>query len=362
MNLDRASRWAIIVIAFVAAGAALRAGASVFAPLTFGLVLGVVLSPFSDFVDKRIGIHRVFSALISIVIAAVMLTSAVLFIEPKITIAVRRAPEIMTELSVLLDGMQDLIRGIDSVSEEVSEAINEDAAAAGASQPEKEQVRVPGAFDALTLAPSLVAQLLIVIGAFFFFLLSRHEIYEWAARRRDGSSDGATRHTLKEAERLVARYFLTITIINGSLGLVVGVVFHALGMPGPYVWGFVAAALNYILYIGPAVFAFSALLGGLLTFDGAAGVLPAILYICINAVEGNFVTPTLVGKNMQVNPLLVFLSLIFWLWLWGPLGGIIAIPILLYGLAMVAGFGVSQTISFGTAGKSRPNRSPGVGS
>ncbi len=361
MTLDKASRWAIIVIAFVAVGAALDAGASVFAPLTFGLVLGVVLSPFSDFVDKRIGIHRVFSALVSIFIAAVLLTSAVLFIEPKVSIAVRRAPEIMRELGILLEGMQDLIRGIDSVSEEVSEAINEDAKAVG-DQAEQEQVRVPGAFDALTLAPTLVAQLLITVGAFFFFLLSRHEIYEWAARRRDGSSDGATRHTLKEAERIVARYFLTITIINCSLGLLVGIAFHAIGMPGPYVWGFVAAALNYILYIGPAVFAVSALLGGLLSFDGAAGVLPAILYICMNGIEGNFVTPTLVGKNMQVNPLLVFLSLIFWLWLWGPLGGIVAIPVLLYGLAIVAGFGVSQTISFGTAGKSRPNRSPGVGS
>jgi predicted PurR-regulated permease PerM len=142
----------------------------------------------------------------------------------------------------------------------------------------------------------------------------------------------------------------------------VGVVFHIMGMPGPYVWGLVAALLNYILYIGPAVFAVSVLLGGLLAFDGAMGVVPAVAYVCINGIEGNFVTPTLVGKNMAVNPLLVFLSLVFWLWLWGPLGGIVAIPILLYILAVVAGFGVSQTISFGMAGKSRPNRSPGVGS
>ena len=217
MRLEIASRWAILVIAFVAAGAALRAGASVFAPLTFGLVLGVVLSPLSDFVD-RVGVHRVFSALLSIVIAAVLITALVLFLEPKVSAAVRRAPEIMAELRLLLDGLQDLIRGIDTVSEEVSEAINEEAAASGGETQEQEPVRVPGAFDALTLAPSLLAQLLIIIGAFFFFLLSRHEIYEWVARRRDGTSEGPTAGTLKEAERTVARYFLTITIINGTLG------------------------------------------------------------------------------------------------------------------------------------------------
>jgi predicted PurR-regulated permease PerM len=133
-------------------------------------------------------------------------------------------------------------------------------------------------------------------------------------------------------------------------------------MPSPLAWGLIAATLNYILYIGPAVFAVSALLGGVLAFDGAMGILPAALYISMNACEGNFITPTLVGKNMQVNPLLIFLSLIFWLWLWGPLGGVVAIPILLYILAIVGGFGMSQTISFGTAGRSRPNRSAGVGS
>lgn len=358
MHLESVSRWAMIVIAFVAVATALRAGDGAFAPLVFGLVLGIVMSPFSDFMD-RIGLHRVFSALLSILIAGGLMTSIVIFIEPQVSRAIQRAPEIMAELALLFDGVQDVIQGLDNVSEEVSQAINEGGETGGA---EPVPVQVPGAFDALTFAPSLIAQVLIVIGAFFFFLISRHEIYEWVARRRDGTSEGQSAATLKAAERLVARYFLTITIINTSLGVVIGIVFYVVGMPAPFAWGLIAASLNYILYIGPAVFAVSALLGGVLAFDGALSVLPAALYVSINACEGNFVTPTLVGKNMQVNPLLIFLSLVFWLWLWGPLGGIVAIPILLYILAIVAGFGMSQTISFGTAGKSRPNRSAGVGS
>jgi predicted PurR-regulated permease PerM len=359
MKLESASRWATIVIAFVAVSAALQVGGSIFAPLTFGLVLGVVLSPLADFVD-RIGLHRVFSALLSILVAGGLITLVVIYIEPAISQAVRRAPEIMSELGLLLGGLQEVIRGLDNMSEEVSQAINENAAP-GAND-NGAPVQVPGAFDALTLAPSIIAQLLIVVGAFFFFLISRHEIYEWVARRRDGSSEGPSAVTLKAAERIVARYFLTITVINATLGLLVGIAFYVIGMPSPLAWGLIAATLNYILYIGPAVFAVSALLGGVLAFDGAMGVLPAALYISMNACEGNFITPTLVGKNMQVNPLLIFLSLIFWLWLWGPLGGVVAIPILLYILAIVGGFGMSQTISFGTAGRSRPNRSAGVGS
>ena len=357
MTLDKASRWAVIVIAFVAVASALRAGSSVAAPLAFGLVLGVVLSPFSDFVD-RIGVHRVFSALLSILVAAVLIVSLVIFAEPKVSYAMRRAPQIMAELSMLLEGLQDVVRGIDDVSEQVSEAINEgepgEAAPVEEEDGEDAALSLPSGSEALSLAPSFAAQMLIAVGAFFFFLLSRHEIYEWVARRRDGTAEGPTARTLKEAERLVARYFLTITVINATLGLLVGIAFHAVGMPGPYVWGFVAAALNYILYIGPAVFAVAALLGGLLAFDGAGGMLPAILYVCINGVEGNFITPTLVGRNMQVNPLLVFLSLVFWLWMWGPLGGVVAIPLLLYLLAIVAGFGVSEPISFGRMARALP--------
>ena len=361
MNIEIVSRWSTVVIGAVALLAALEYGEGIFAPLAFGLTLGVVLSPISDAVD-RIGLPRALGALLSLVVGLLLIATLVFLIEPKITQALRRAPEIMDELRNLVDGLRDLGRGLESVSEEVADAINEESGPGTAPPAEAEApVKVPGLYEALTIAPSLLAQLLIIIGALFFFLLSRHEIYEWVARRRDGLAEGPTAKSLKEAERQVARYFLTISMINAGLGLVVGLALHAIGLPGPYVWGVVVALMNFILYIGPATVAVGLLVAGALTFDGAMTLAPPAIFVCINAVEGQFVTPTLVGRHMHVNPLLVFLSLVLWLWLWGPLGGIVAIPLLLYILAIVSGFGLSQTISFGTAGRSRPKRSAGVG-
>ena len=362
MKFEDLSRWATVVTAAVALGAALTYGQDIFAPLALGLVLGIVMSPMADFAD-RTGLPRTLSALLSLITAFVLIAALVAFLEPKISQALRRAPEIMFELRALIDGVQDLVRGIDNVSEEVSEAINQEAeGAAPAEAPEEQGVQVPGAFEALSLAPVLLAQLLIIVGALFFFLLSRHEIYDWVARRRDGLPGGPTARTLKDAEHQVARYFLTITMINGGLGLLTGLALHAIGMPAPYVWGLFAALMNFILYIGPAIVAASLLVGGALAFDGAMTLAPPAIFVALNSVEGQFVTPTLVGRHMHVNPLLVFLSLIFWLWLWGPIGGIVAIPVLLYILAIVSGFGMSQTISFGTAATSRPKRRAGVGS
>jgi len=69
-------------------------------------------------------------------------------------------------------------------------------------------------------------------------------------------------------------------------------------------------------------------------FDGAMSLAPASAFVILNTIEGQFVTPTLVGKHMAINPLLVFLALIFGIWLWGPIGGIVAIPLLLWGLVL----------------------------
>lgn len=88
--------------------------------------------------------------------------------------------------------------------------------------------------------------------------------------------------------------------------------------------------MNFVLYLGPISFAAMLLLCGLIVFDGAMSFLPALTYMLMNMTEGQFVTPSLIGKQMSVNPLRVFTSLVFWLWLWGPLGGVIAIPMLVW--------------------------------
>ena len=101
-------------------------------------------------------------------------------------------------------------------------------------------------------------------------------------------------------------------------------VMQIVGMPAPPFWGIYAFLMNFILYLGPITVGLTLLVTGLVIFDGAYAVLPAALYFGMNAMEGQFVTPSLVGQQMRVNPLIVFLSLVFWLFLWGPIGAIIA--------------------------------------
>ena len=155
-----------------------------------------------------------------------------------------------------------------------------------------------------------------------------------------------TRDDLDQAERKVAKYFLTITTINGVFGIIVGTVMSLLGVPSPVFWGLLAFLLNFIVYLGPIMLAGTLLITGIVVFDGAYSVLPAAVYMSMNAIEGQFVTPALVGKQMAVSPLLVFLSLTFWLWLWGPIGGIIAIPLMIWTITITEA-ALGQTIKSG---------------
>eukprot|EP00919_Chromeraceae_sp_WS-2016_P001245 GHVR01003147.1.p2 GENE.GHVR01003147.1~~GHVR01003147.1.p2 ORF type:complete len:181 (+),score=29.22 GHVR01003147.1:1-543(+) len=132
-----------------------------------------------------------------------------------------------------------------------------------------------------------------------------------------------------DVERRVSRYLLTITLINGGLGVAIGLYLAALGMPAPYVWGLAAFLLNFLPYIGG--FIGSVLVGAyaIVTFDTVSyAILAPIGYQILTGIEGQLVTPYLVGRRLELNTVAVFLTVVFWGWLWGMAGALVAVPFL----------------------------------
>jgi predicted PurR-regulated permease PerM len=100
-----------------------------------------------------------------------------------------------------------------------------------------------------------------------------------------------------------------------------------IGMPTPILWGALAAILNFVPFVGQAIMVVVLFAVGLGTLNGLGGaLLPVGLYLALNFVEGNFVTPHLLGRTMTINPFLIFFAITYWLWAWGPVGGFIAVP------------------------------------
>lgn len=132
-----------------------------------------------------------------------------------------------------------------------------------------------------------------------------------------------------EIESQVSKYLFTITVINCCLGAAVGLAVGLLGLPNPTMWGVMVAILNFVPYLGAFTGIVCMTLGAVLSFDsfGFALVFPGS-YLLLATLEGNFITPMVMGRSLTLNPVLVLLSLTFWGWMWGIAGVILAVPIL----------------------------------
>ena len=134
---------------------------------------------------------------------------------------------------------------------------------------------------------------------------------------------------LHEIESHVSKYLLTVTLINIGLGAAVGITVGLLGLQNPIMWGVMVAVLNFVPYLGALVGIVCMTIGAVLSYDslGYAMVFPAV-YLFIATIEGNFITPYVMGRSLTLNPVIILLSLTFWGWMWGIAGIILAVPIL----------------------------------
>ena len=132
-----------------------------------------------------------------------------------------------------------------------------------------------------------------------------------------------------QIESQISRYLLTVTVINCLLGVAVGTVVGLLGLSNPVMWGALVAVLNFVPYLGALTGIFCMMLGAVLSFPnfGQALIFPAS-YLVLASLEGNFITPMVMGRSLTLNPVLVLLSITFWGWMWGIVGIILAVPIL----------------------------------
>jgi predicted PurR-regulated permease PerM len=132
-----------------------------------------------------------------------------------------------------------------------------------------------------------------------------------------------------EIQHNISNYLFTVSLINLGLGLVVSGGLYFLRVPNAAMWGMLVAVLNFVPYFGPVAGIILLATVGLLTFDTLwKGLLPPAWYLLLHLLEANFITPILLGRRFTLNPVVIFVSLIFWTWLWGVPGALLSVPIL----------------------------------
>ena len=132
-----------------------------------------------------------------------------------------------------------------------------------------------------------------------------------------------------EVQQNISKYLFSVSAINLGLGFVVSGGLYFMGVPKAFMWGMLVAVLNFVPYFGPVAGIILLATVGLLTFDTLwKGLLPPAWYLLLHLLEANFVTPMLLGRRFTLNPVVIFVFLIFCTWLWGVPGTLLSVPIL----------------------------------
>jgi predicted PurR-regulated permease PerM len=133
----------------------------------------------------------------------------------------------------------------------------------------------------------------------------------------------------QEMRHNISTYMFSVSLINITLGILCAIGFFLLGLPRPGMWGMIVTLLNFVPYFGPIFGIMLVAVVGLLSFDTVSqSLLPAAWYLGLHLLEANFVTPLLLSRRFSLNPVVIFFSLMFGLWIWGVTGALLAVPIL----------------------------------
>ena len=323
--------WAVIGIFLLLAVAGLAYARMFLTPVLLAFLLALVFSPVRRALT-RMGLSTGLAA-VSIVLSlvATLLVVGTLLATPVIG-WIENAPQIGGRLEERVRELRTSLAGNES-GKSVGEVVEDLKDAVAPSEADEPTVRIAdvGLMEQLVaLVPSIAVQTILVLVLLLFLLASGDLFYEKIVQEMPRFRD--KRRAMKIAhgiERKLSRYLLTITTINAGLGVCVGVSMWLLGMPDPLLFGVIAWLFNYVPYVGAIAGSALTLAVGLLTFDGFwPAVLPGLVYYALTAVEGQFVTPYLVGRNLKLNTVVVFVTIAFWAWLWSVIGMLIAVPVL----------------------------------
>lgn len=320
-------RVAILGIFLILSVGALFMGKSLLLPVTLAFLFALVLSPVVRTLRRR-GIPEVVTAFLLVVVLGIVLAVGFRTLSGPVSYWIDNAPRIGWELRYKLADLRQSIEEFRKVQEQIREATEQDA------EPGTEQVvvREPGLFDeAASSATQFVAGTGLMFVLLLFLLASGDLFHEKLVRSLPTLRDKKQGLRIAyDVERAVSRYLFTITMINIGLGVAVGAGMFALGMPNPLLWGVAAALLNFVPFLGAIAGIVLVAVVALVSFPTPEqAALAPLLYLACNIVESQFVTPTVLGRRLQINAVAVFLAIAFWGWLWGVVGVFIAVPLLI---------------------------------
>jgi predicted PurR-regulated permease PerM len=293
-------------------------------PIVFAFLFNLLLQPAMTALVKA-HVPRTMAALFIIAVFIGAVTGIGYSLWGPAADWISKAPQSVALLEERLSAFSKPVASVQKASQEVEKC-------AGGSRTDVTSVSLKGPSLGSTLfsgARTMVAEFATMVLLLFFLLRSGDLFLRRLVEILPTLSDKKQAVDISnEITRNISGYLVTITLMNGAVGIATGFATYMFGLSNPILWGVLAFVLNYILILGPLSGVAILFLAGLLTFDTLwQALLPAASYLAIHVTEGA-VTPLLLARRFALNPVLVIISLVFWYWMWGIPGALLAVPLL----------------------------------
>lgn len=336
---------AIIVLATLAVLATLWAAQTVILPILLAVFFALVGNPVLRAL-RRLWIPRFVGALLVLSLGIAGAGALGLQLYGPASEWMQQAPKTLRTLAPRLKTMTQPVHQASQAAASFARATED--------RPQRRvqlvQIQDNSSWRTIVATPRMLASVLAVVLLTFFFMVYGENLQRNAiAMLPDRQRRKLTVDILQSIEREISRYVLTISIINTLLGAAFAGVLVWMGLPlqDALLWGTVVALLNFAPYVGPLIGVLLMLLVGFVSYAGTwpnaawAPVIPAAVYLLLHTIEGQFVTPIVLGRRMAISPLMLILALMLFGWMWGIIGLLLAVPLIVcvkLVLARVEGF------------------------
>jgi predicted PurR-regulated permease PerM len=315
---------ALLILTLLALLYTLRFAQAFFLPIVLAILLNLLLSPVVRLL-RSIRIPEPLGAGIVIVVLLGVLGFGVYRLTPAASAWLARAPESLETLQRRIQPLRRPVEQVTKAAEQVEQATDMDK------KTPQVEIKGPSLTQQVFGGTTAMLSAAIVVVFLTYFLLASGQLFlqKLVAVLPQLKDKKTAVRIVRETEAQVSTYLVVTTVINTGVGVVTGVALWLLDMPNPLLWGVIAGVLNFVPYIGGLINTVILTLAAFLTFEdvGRALLIP-IVFTLINLLEGNLITPWIVGRRMRLNTVAVFTGLVFWWYVWGVPGAILAVPIM----------------------------------
>jgi predicted PurR-regulated permease PerM len=294
-------------------------------PILVAILLGLMFAPFVRALE-RWHVPRPIGALAAVTIALAIGVGAFALLAAPAREWIARMPRALAHVESVVRDLRRPLQAASDATRELGKLASMDGG---------QNVRVvdstPGLLSQLaSAAPTLLAGITVIVFLMFLFLLHGDALlrkFVTLAPHLRAKRDLV--EATRQAQHELSLYMITITLINAALGLATAGALYLLGVPDPLLWGGLAALMNFAPFVGPLLTACALTVAG---FAESASPLTALAapaaFLGLHLVEGQLVTPHLVGRRLELDPVMVFLALVVLGWIWGVAGLLLAVPLM----------------------------------